>query len=183
LLSKKGMGFSLYKIAPGYILDQGADALAANGIITATIQAGRLIRLKGDPPTAQGFPVSVDDPSSPGKPIGTVYLPAGVGTVYLPAGGYALVVNDEGAFEKNGKKYHILLDPRTGKPADLCTAFAVYAKSVAEAQPIALSAFILGPTDGMKLLEKFQDSSGLAFYQKDGKPSRTGKGAFASLSR
>lgn len=174
LLSKKGMGFTLYKIGPGYILDQAADALAGKGVLTATIQAGRLIRLKGEPPTAQGFPLSVDNPSNPTKPIGTVYL---------PAGGYVMVANDEGAFERNGKKYHMLLDPRSGKPGDLCTAFAVHAKSVAEAQPLALSAFILGPTDGLKLLEKFPNSSGLVLFEKNGQSSRTGTGLFANLSR
>jgi len=174
LLSKKGMGFTLYKIGPGFILDQAAAALASKGIQTATIQAGRLIRLMGEPPSAQGFPVSIDNPSNPSKPLGTIYL---------PAGGYAMVANDEGAFEKNGKKYHMLLDPRSGKPADLCTAFAIHAKSAAEAQPLALSAFILGPTDGLKLLEKFPNATGLAFFGKNGHSSRTGTGPFANLSR
>ncbi|MFH1012002.1 MAG: FAD:protein FMN transferase [bacterium] len=172
LLSKKGMGFTLYKIGPGFLLDQAASSLADKGIQTATIQAGRLIRLKGQPPHSQGFPVTIVDPSDSKS----------LGTLHLPAGGYALVANDEGLFEKEGKKYHRLLDPRSGKPANLCTAFAVSAKNAAEAQALALSAFILGPTDGLKLLEKFPNASGLTFYEKDGKPMRKGTGPFESLS-
>jgi thiamine biosynthesis lipoprotein len=173
LLSKKGMGFTLYEIGPGFILDQGAAALANKGVETATIQCGRLIRFKGEPPDKRGFPVSVVNPSDPEKPMGTVYL---------PAGGYAFVANDEEAFEKDGKKYHMLLDPRSGKPVNLCTAFAVADKDAAEAQALALSAFILGPTEGLKLFEKFPGSSGLAFFEKDGKSVRKGTGPFENLS-
>lgn len=173
LLSKKGMGFTLYKIGPGFILDQAAVALAGRGIQTATIQAGRLVRLKGEPADPRGFQITVVNPRQPDEPLGTVRL---------PAGGYALVANDEGAFEKDGKKYHMLLDPRSGKPADLCTAFAVHAKDAARAQALALSAFILGPTDGLKLLEKFPNTTGLAFFEEDGQAVRKGTGPFERLS-
>ncbi len=173
LLAKPGMGFTLYKIGPGFALDQAAVDLTIKGVQSAVIKAGRIIRLKGDSSDPKGFPVEIKDPLNPEKSIGTAYL---------PSGGFAIVACDEGAFEKDGKKYHMLLDPRTGKPASLCTAFAVYAESAAKAQALALSAFILGPTDGLKLLESFKNASGLAFYEKDGQTLRFGSVLFECFS-
>ena len=173
LLSKKGMGFTLYKIGPGYILDQAAIALASKGIQSAMIQADRLVRVTDKPSDSQGFKISVDNPSESDKPLETLSI---------RMGGYAMVTNDEGAFSKDGKNYHMLLDPRSGKPADLCTAFAVYAADAAHAQALALSAFILGPTEGLKLLEKFPNVSGLVFFEKDGQKMRKGTGLFENLS-
>ncbi len=173
LLSKKGMGFTLYGIGPGYILDRAAEALASKGIQSARIQAGHLIRFMGEPPNSRGFELSVMDPDNPDKPLGTQYL---------PAGGYAIVTCDEGAFEKDGKKYHRFLDPRTGRPADLCTAFAVHANDAAHAQALAVSAFIVGPTGGLELLDKFAGTSGLVFYKQNGQAVRKGTGTFDKLS-
>jgi thiamine biosynthesis lipoprotein len=173
LLSKKGMGFTLYAIGPGYILDRAAEALAGKGIQSARIQAGHLIRFNGEPPDSRGFELSVVDPDNPDKPLGTQYL---------PAGGCAMVTCDEGAFEKDGKKYHRLLDPRTGRPADLCTAFAVHANDAAHAQALAVTAFIVGPDDGLKLLDKFAGTTGLVLYEQNGQAVRKGTGPFERLS-
>ena len=173
LLAKKGMGFTLYKIGPGYILDKASERLTNQGIQSATVQTDFLMRTTGNPPDAKGFLCKVADPTGAAESLGDVFL---------PVGGYAMVTCNDGAFEKDGKKYHMLLDPRTGKPADLCTAFAVHAKSAAEAQALALSAFILGPTDGLKLLEKFEGATGLAFFEDNGKPARKGTGHFEHLS-
>ena len=173
LLARKGMGFTLYKIGPGYILDQAAERLTNSGIQTATIKTNFLMRTVGNPPDDKGFLCKIADPMGASESLGDVYL---------PAGGYAMVSCNEGAFEKDGKKYHMLLDPRTGKPANLCKAFAVHAKNAAKAQALALSAFILGPVDGLKLLEKFDGATGLAFFEENGKPARKGTGPFEQLS-
>ncbi|MBU1706751.1 FAD:protein FMN transferase [bacterium] len=173
LLAKKGMGFTLYKIGPGYILDKAAERLTNQGIQSATVQTNFLMRTVGNAPDVKGFLCKVADPTGAAESLGNVFL---------PVGGYAMVTCNEGVFEKDGKKYHMLLDPRTGKPAELCTAFAVHAKSAAEAQALALSAFILGPTDGLTLLDKFEGASGLAFFEENGKSVRKGTGPFEQLS-
>jgi thiamine biosynthesis lipoprotein len=173
LLAKKGMGFTLYKIGPGYILDKASERLANLGIQSATVQTDFLMRTTGNPPNPKGFLCKVADPTGVAEPLGDVFF---------PAGGYAMVTCNEGAFEKDGKKYHMLLDSRTGKPGDLCTAFAVHANSAAEAQALAFSAFILGPTDGLKLLENFKGATGLAFFEENGKSVRKGTGPFEHLS-
>jgi len=64
---------------------------------------------------------------------------------------------NERFFMKDGERYHHIIDPRTGKPAQsgLLSVTAV-CKNSAEADALTTALFILGQEKGLKLLKKFK---------------------------
>jgi len=59
-------------------------------------------------------------------------------------------------FEKDGKRYCHIIDPRTGYPADLCQSVTIVAPNLAFADGLATGVFVLGPKKGMELVEKLE---------------------------
>ena len=59
-------------------------------------------------------------------------------------------------FEKDGKRYCHIIDPRTGVPADLCRSVTIVAPNLAFADALATGVFVLGPGKGMELVEKLE---------------------------
>jgi thiamine biosynthesis lipoprotein len=55
---------------------------------------------------------------------------------------------------KDGKRYHHILDPRTGYPATKCRSVTVMAKDAVTAEGLTKGIFILGWEKGLALIEK-----------------------------
>jgi len=82
-------------------------ALALVGITAYVVDGGGDIRLRGAKPGG-AWTVGIQDPRRPGK------LYAGVS----PAGGSIVTSGDyQQYFERDGVRYHHILDPATGRPA------------------------------------------------------------------
>ena len=64
-------------------------------------------------------------------------------------------------FEREGVRYHHLFDPRTGYPATACQSVTVVTPSAALADALATAAFVLGPEEGLALLQRFPRAEGL----------------------
>jgi thiamine biosynthesis lipoprotein len=52
-----------------------------------------------------------------------------------------------------GKRYHHIIDPKTGYPATACRSVTVWAPDATTADGVDDAVFILGPERGMKLVE------------------------------
>ena len=59
----------------------------------------------------------------------------------------------ERSYIVNGKRFHHILDPRTGYPATACRSVTVWAKTALQADEIDDAVFILGPKEGLELVE------------------------------
>jgi thiamine biosynthesis lipoprotein len=59
----------------------------------------------------------------------------------------------ERAFVRDGKRYHHIIDPRTGYPATACRSVTVWAKDAFTADALDDAVFILGPEKGLQLIE------------------------------
>ena len=57
------------------------------------------------------------------------------------------------SFERDGEVYHHILDPSTGRPARLSIAVTVIADNATDADALATGLFVLGPEDGVDLVE------------------------------
>ena len=74
----------------------------------------------------------------------------------------------ERSFVKDGKRYHHIIDPRTGYPATKSRSVTVWAKDALTADAIDDAVFILGPEKGMKLVEALPDC-GVVIVDRDNK--------------
>jgi len=138
-------------IAKGYALDRAAEALRRAGVVSAAINAGGDIRLLG----AHGerpWRIAIQHPRDPGRALATLEV---ADTSVVTSGDY------ERFFEREGVRYHHLFDPRTGYPATACQSVTVVTPSAALADALATAAFVLGPEEGLALLQRFPRAEGL----------------------
>jgi thiamine biosynthesis lipoprotein len=75
-----------------------------------------------------------------------------VNHAFSTAGDYAR------AYFKGGKRYHHILDPRTGYPATACRSVTIWAPDATTADAIDDAVFILGPERGLPLVESIPDA-------------------------
>jgi thiamine biosynthesis lipoprotein len=145
-LSRPGMRIGLGAIAPGYAGDLAMEKIRACGIRDACVNMSgdiRIIGLKNGEP----WKVSITHPRKKGESIAV--LPVSNAAVST-SGDY------ERYFEKDGKRYCHIIDPRTGYPADLCQSVTIVAPTLAFADGLATGVFVLGPEKGMKLVESLE---------------------------
>ena len=62
---------------------------------------------------------------------------------------------------KDGVRYHHLLDPDFGEPARGCRSVTIVANRAVMADVLSTGVFIMGPDEGMQLIEKLPDVEGV----------------------
>jgi thiamine biosynthesis lipoprotein len=138
-------------IAKGYAVDRAIAALQAAGVRHASVNAGGDLRLLGDH-GGRPWRIGIQHPRDPQGVLVTLEL---ADAAVVTSGDY------ERFFEVEGVRYHHLLDPRDGRPADACRSVTVVAVTAAEADALATAAFVLGPEAGRRLVE---DWGGMALF-------------------
>ena len=106
------------------------------------------IKTFGDLPGMRGFPVGIRHPREEGALIGRLELKD---EAISTAGDY------ERYFERDGVRYHHILDPVTLLPARKCQSVTVVAKEGTVADGLDTGLFVLGPERAMALVEQLPD--------------------------
>ncbi|MEZ4441016.1 MAG: FAD:protein FMN transferase [Polyangiaceae bacterium] len=136
-------------IAKGYAIDRAAAVLRKAGLKSFFAQAGGDLYVEGRKPDQSPWRVGIRDPR--GKD-GTYFALIGVENhAFSTAGDY------ERGFVKEGKRYHHIIDPRTGYPATASRSVTIWAKDALTADAIDDAVFILGVEKGMALVESIED--------------------------
>lgn len=139
-----GTQLDLGGIAKGYIADRTVEYLRQQGIESAVVNLGGNVRVLGD---KEGQPFSVGI-QSPFEEDGYACVLEVSDCSVVTAGSY------QRSFELDGICYHHILDLTDGMPADTGLAsVTVVSESSAEADALATICFLLGPDDGLTLLE------------------------------
>jgi thiamine biosynthesis lipoprotein len=60
-----------------------------------------------------------------------------------------------------GKRFHHIIDPRTGYPATACRSVTIWAKDALTADALDDAVFILGPKQGLDLVESIDDAGAI----------------------
>jgi len=131
------VSYDLGAFAKGYALDRAIEHLHELGIHNAIVNAGgdlRAIGQHGDRPWRIGIRHPRQD-----SILASVEI-SGDASVFT-SGDY------ERFFEVDGKRYHHILDPRTGYPADKTTSVTVIHDNAATADAAATALFVAGPDD------------------------------------
>ncbi|MEJ2718400.1 MAG: FAD:protein FMN transferase [Deltaproteobacteria bacterium] len=143
-LAEPGMALDLGGIAKGYVLDRARVVLEKFGVKGALVNAGGDILAVGEKAPGKPWRVGVQDPRH-GNAI--VAVASVKDKVVVTSGDY------ERFFMKNGKRYHHILDPRTGYPATGLRSVTIVASDGLTADALATGVFVLGPDEGLKLVE------------------------------
>jgi len=158
-IKKPGMRINLGGIAKGFAVDAAAKKLESHGLDSYFVQAGGDLFVRGRKPDGSRYRVGIRDPRGAGD--GDYFAIMEVEDhAFSTAGDY------ERGFVKNGKRYHHIIDPRSGYPATASRSVTVWAPNAFIADAIDDPVFILGPKDGMALADKI-DGVGIVIVDKD----------------
>ncbi|HHV78345.1 MAG TPA: FAD:protein FMN transferase [Firmicutes bacterium] len=108
-LNRPGMGLDLGAIAKGFAVDRAFEALKRSGVTRAIVNAGGNVYALGKRPDGGKWKVGVRDPDEPGTYVTVMRLEE---QTAVTSGDY------ERYFEDGGKRYHHIIDPASGYPAD-----------------------------------------------------------------
>ncbi|HAA24567.1 MAG TPA: FAD:protein FMN transferase [Ruminiclostridium sp.] len=160
-LSKEGMSLDLGAIAKGYITDRLVEYLSRTNIRSAMLNLGGNLYLHGSKPDGSLWQIGIRDPyGSKGNYIGIIQVK---NMSVVTSGIY------ERYFEIENKRYHHILNPRTGYPEDNNLAsVSIICPSSTMADGLSTTAFLLGPDKGMELVESLENTEAI-FITKDKK--------------
>ena len=145
---KPGMEVDLGGIAKGYIADMLAEKTAGR-VTGATLNFGGNVYAVGRKPDGSDFRLGINDPFAPEQ--GIIGVLTGHDITVVTSGTY------ERYFEKDGVRYHHILDPDTGISAqtDLVSVTIVGTGSM-DADAYATACIVLGKEKALALLNEKQ---------------------------
>ena len=144
-LEMQGMALNLGAVAKGYIGQRLKDFLETQGVTSGLINLGGNVVSIGDKDGAP-FGVGVEDPDDTKQTLGALSLSDGAA---VTSGDYQRYFTGP-----DGRRYHHILDPRTGYPAASgLRQVTIVAEDSAEADVLSTACFILGEKAGRGLIE------------------------------
>jgi thiamine biosynthesis lipoprotein len=145
MLAKDKTRIGLGGIAKGYAVDKAVKVLERAGLGSFFVQAGGDLFARGKKPDGKDWQAGIRDPRGPAQSFFAMLSLSD--HAFSTAGDY------ERSYITNGKRYHHILDPRTGQPATACRSVTVWAPTALVADEIDDAVFILGPKKGLELVE------------------------------
>ncbi len=154
MLTDPDAAIDLGFIAKGYIADRIRDYLVSKNVTSAIINLGGNILCIGSRPDKNPFRVAVQYPfGQTGDMITTLSIRD---QSVVTSGVYERFV------EADGVRYHHILDPRTGYPAENnLLSVTIITDSSTDADALSTACFLLGLSDGMALIESLSDTEAL----------------------
>lgn len=150
-LKQSGMRMDLGGIAKLYILDAGMQVLKQRGIAHAMVNGGGDVAVMG---SHQGRPwrIGIRHPRRADVLLGSVELTQGW---VVTSGDY------ERYFFRDGKRYHHILDPRTGYPTEGPQQVTLVANDSGRVNGYTLAIMVRGAEWGRALIAQIPGLSGL----------------------
>jgi thiamine biosynthesis lipoprotein len=142
-------------VAKGEAVDLAAGRLIDLGFKSAIVTAGGDMRLVGKRPDGKPWRIAIRHPRLAGRFIGYLNL---VDTAVATSGDY------ERYFVRDGKRYHHIIDPRTGMPGSATTCVTVVAKTGVLSDALSTGLFLMGPHAGFRLAERLPDVEAVFVY-------------------
>ncbi len=147
-LEKPGMRIDVGGIGKGYAADQAVMAMKKAGAVAGVVALSGDIKTFGRLPDGKKFSVGIQHPRKEGAILAEIDLQD---EAISTAGDY------ERYFEKDGIRYHHILDPNTLQPARGCQSVTVIAKEGVWADGLDTGIFVMGVDRGMDLVEQLDD--------------------------
>jgi len=137
------VGIDLGGVGKGYALGACTEHLTESGVEYGIVSFGGNIGVIGNKPDGSRWTVGIKDPRNTDDVIGYIYP---------QSGDFVAVSGDyERYFEKDGNRYHHLIDPKNGYPAEGVMSVAVIADDAVTADILSTALFVLGYESSMEL--------------------------------
>jgi thiamine biosynthesis lipoprotein len=157
-LRRVGMRLGLGGIAKGYAVDRASAILRAQGLTDFMVQAGGDLYVSGQKGAANWM-VGVRDPRGGARDV--------IAKMPIKDHAFSTAGDYERSFILGGKRYHHIIDPRTGYPATASREVTVFAPNAFLADGIDDAIFILGPKKGLALCAQFPGTAALIVDAKN----------------
>src|SRR5262249_14383465 len=140
----------------GFAVEIAAGVLRRRGL-GGFIDAGGNQYLLGAPPGKKTWTVGIKDPDVPDRVLGVVETPEISVSTSADTSNF-LVAKD--------RRYGHILDPRTLQPSTQSLSATVLSHDGTLADAMSKAAFVLGPKDGLALVDAFPDMAAVIAYRK-----------------
>ncbi len=148
---KAGMAVTLDGIAKGYIVDRAVEVLRKRGATRVLVNAGGDMASAGEALGGDAWRIGLQDPRVPDGSLGVVQLR---GESVATSGDYVQYLTPD-------MSLHHILDPRTGSSPTHTSGVSVVAPSAMAADALSTAALVLGPREGMELLDRLEGIEGM----------------------
>ncbi|OGW58679.1 MAG: hypothetical protein A2Z09_03340, partial [Nitrospirae bacterium RBG_16_43_8] len=147
-LKKSGMLIDLGGIAKGYAADKAVEALKREGIKSGLVSISGDIKAFGLKPDSKPWKIGIRNPRTENKEDEIM------ATIEITD----MAISTSGDYERyfiiDRKRYHHILNPKTGYSVDECRSVSIIAKDGTVTDPFSTGIFVLGAEKGIKLLEE-----------------------------
>jgi thiamine biosynthesis lipoprotein len=151
-------------IAKGYIVDRAVQVLRDSKIRAGILQAGGDMFVFGKHPGRPFWRIGVKHPRNTDAGDGMIGVIETDGEQGISTSG-----DYERYFMIGGKRYHHILDPKTGYPARGCVSVTIVAPDAMTSDAYSTTVFVLGPEKGMELIERHPEIEGLIISEENGR--------------
>ena len=169
-LKRKGMQLDVGGVAKGFAMDEALSLARKAGVTSGIFNMGNSsIGLLGRKPGGKPWKIGLQDPFQAN------------GAYFATVEGFEMTVETSGPYQKffmaGGKRYHHIMDPRTGSPADsgLEQVTLLLPLETKLADGLSTSCFILGLDKGLALIESLPDAAAV-FVTSDHKVILSSRG-------
>lgn len=150
-LLRPGMGVTLDGIGKGFVVDATLALLQRQGASRVFVDGGGDIAVRGRGANGAPWSVGIQDPNDLNGLLGMIRLgQGGVAT----SGDYVQTLTSD-------RRYHHIIDPRTGKSPRELSSVSVVAPTAVDADALSTSAMVLGVKQGLSLLEQSEGVEGM----------------------
>jgi thiamine biosynthesis lipoprotein len=144
-----GMAITLDGIAKGYVVDRTVGALVSAGAERVLVGASGDMASTGS--DGEPWRVAIQDPRDINAFLDTLELR---GDCIATSGDYMQSFTQD-------RRFHHIVDPRTGRSPEHTSSVTVLTRTAVDADALSTSAFVLGPAEGLALLEGTDGAEGL----------------------
>lgn len=137
-------------IAKGYTSQRIMEVYQEQGVTSGIVSLGGNVQALGTKPDGSFWRVALQDPEKPEEYFGILEV---ADAAVITSGGY------QRNFTENGKRYHHIIDPRTGYPAENgLISVTIVSKDGTLADALSTSLFIMGPEESTAFWQDHKDA-------------------------
>jgi thiamine biosynthesis lipoprotein len=160
-LANDGMKVDFGGIAKGYTSAEIMNIFKDNGVESGMVSLGGNVQVLGAKTDGSPWRIAIQNPNSEEEYLGVLKTED---KAVITSGGY------ERYFEKDGKNYHHILDPSTGKPAENgLTSVTIVSADGVLADGLSTALFVMGTEKAEEFWKNHSDEFEVILFTDDGK--------------